>query len=546
MEDILNGKANSNGIHQEHDSSWVPVVEQPLFQPRRLKVICIGAGVSGLMVSYKHKYAPAVADYMDLIIYEKNHDVGGTWLNNTFPGVGCDVPAHIYTFPFAPNPNWSRFYVPGAEVWQYIKDTTSKYGLDETVRFNSKIIEAIWNNTDGKWDIKIEANGEIISDRADVLINSSGLLSRHRWPDIKGLESFQGKLTHSAAWDPELTWEGKRVAIIGNGASGIQILPQMPLHLTKSGRNFKYTEEEKQEFRDNPAKLTEVRKQIEHAFNSFYYALFKDSPAHKDIAAAVKKQMEDWLNRDPELCRKLIPEYDVGCRRLTPGESYLEALQEDNVSMQFGEILEITPTGIPTKGGIEEFHVIVCATGFDLSFRPPWIQVGKNGTDLATLWADEPESYMAICVPDMPNFFMFLGPGSPVGQGSTFAVLDCASDYVFRWIRKIATQGIKSASVSYSTVHDYNVYSQEILKRLVWSLHCRTWYKASRTDPSKVTSLYAGSVLHFREMLEEIRGEEFEIEYRSKNRFSFMGNGMTTYEVKDGIGKVDLAYYMRL
>lgn len=133
-----------------------------------------------------------------------------------------------------------------------------------------------------------------------------------------------------------------------------------------------------------------MRKQIEHAFNSFYYALFKDSPAHKDIAAAVKKQMEDWLNRDPELCRKLIPEYDVGCRRLTPGESYLEALQEDNVSMQFGEILEITPTGIPTKGGIEEFHVIVCATGFDLSFRPPWIQVGKNGTDLATLWADEP------------------------------------------------------------------------------------------------------------------------------------------------------------
>lgn len=117
--------------------------------------------------------------------------------------------------------------MPGAEVWQYIKDTTSKYGLDETVRFNSKIIEAIWNNTDGKWDIKIEANGEIISDRADVLINSSGLLSRHRWPDIKGLESFQGKLTHSAAWDPELTWEGKRVAIIGNGASGIQILPQM-------------------------------------------------------------------------------------------------------------------------------------------------------------------------------------------------------------------------------------------------------------------------------------------------------------------------------
>jgi cation diffusion facilitator CzcD-associated flavoprotein CzcO len=276
-------------------------------------------------------------------------------------------------------------------------------------------VETIWNSEAGKWDIQVECNGEIIKDQADVLINGAGILNKWRWPSIKGLETFQGKAIHSAAWDPLLSWEGKRVAIIGNGSSAIQILPQLQKtagHVTtyvrnptwissnfasdyaRDGKNFKYTEEEKKEFRESPAKLKALRKEIEHGFNMFFYALLNENPAQAAIYDIFKKQMTDRLNGDPELCSRLIPQWRVGCRRLTPGDGYLEGLQEKNVSLQFNEIVEVTPTGIRTQEGLEQFDIIVCATGFDVSFSPYWNLVGRNGTKLAKTWSDNPVGLM--------------------------------------------------------------------------------------------------------------------------------------------------------
>jgi cation diffusion facilitator CzcD-associated flavoprotein CzcO len=274
-------------------------------------------------------------------------------------------------------------------------------------------VETIWNSETGKWDIQVVRDGKIITDEADVLINGAGILNKWRWPAIKGLQSFKGTTLHSAAWDTQLSWDGKRVAIIGNGSSAIQILPQMQKtasHITtyvrtptwissnfaaeyaRDGKNFKYTEDEKKEFRENPAALKALRKQIEHGFNMFFYALLRDSPAQAAIYDIFKKQMTDRLNGDPELCAKLIPEWRVGCRRLTPGDGYLEALQEKNVSLNYNEILEITPSGIRTQAGHEEFDIIVCATGFDVSFSPYWNLVGRNGIKLANTWSENPVS----------------------------------------------------------------------------------------------------------------------------------------------------------
>jgi cation diffusion facilitator CzcD-associated flavoprotein CzcO len=282
--------------------------------------------------------------------------------------------------------DWSSFYAGGAEIWRYIKDTTVQYRLDEKVKFNSRVTETIWNEETGKWDIKIQSEGRTITDSADILINGSGFLNKWRWPSIPGLESFQGKLLHSAAWDSQLSLEGKRIALIGNGSSAIQILPQIqktasnvttyirsPTWIStnfvaehaQDGRNFKYNEEEKKEFRENPAKLRTLRKEIEHGFNVAHYSLLSESPAQAAIYEIFKKQMTDRLNGDPELCAKLIPDWRVGCRRLTPGDGYLEALQEKNVKIQFNEIAEITPTGIRTSDGTEEFDIIICATGKD-------------------------------------------------------------------------------------------------------------------------------------------------------------------------------------
>jgi cation diffusion facilitator CzcD-associated flavoprotein CzcO len=310
--------------------------------------------------------------------------------------------------------DWSSFYAEGPEIWEYIKKTTVKYGLDEKVQFNSKVVESIWDDESGKWNIQIERqDGSVQQDQADVLINGSGILNKWRWPAIKGLDTFSGKLVHSAAWDSQLSWEGKRVALIGNGSSAIQILPQMQrtaAHVTtyirsatwissnyaadktQDGKNFKYTERQKEEFRNDPEKLKALRKDIEHGFNMFFYALLNENPAQAAIYDAFKQKMTERLNGDPELCAKLIPEWRVGCRRLTPGDGYLEALQEPNVSIQFNEIVEITPEGIRTQEGVEEFDIIVCATGFDVSFSPYWHLLGKNGVDLGQKWADSPVS----------------------------------------------------------------------------------------------------------------------------------------------------------
>ncbi|KAJ4229257.1 hypothetical protein NW757_014067 [Fusarium falciforme] len=502
----------------------------------------------------------AADSFIDLAIYEKNPDVGGTWLENRYPGVACDVPAHIYTFPFEPNPDWTSFYASGPEIWNYIKRTTEKYNLDERVQLNSKVISSIWNDSNGKWELKIQQNGTVITDEADVLINGSGFLNKWRWPDIDGLHSFKGKKAHSASWDPELDWTDKRVAIIGNGSSAVQILPQMQPkaakivtyirsptwissaflgEMTPEGKNFQYTEEQKQEFRENPEKLLELRRSIEHHINKLFKGYVVGYPEQKAASKAFREIMESRLNHDPELCAKLIPEWMVGCRRLTPGEGYLKALQAPNVTTEFGGIEKITETGIKTASSHHDFDIIVCATGFDVSYLPHWELVGKNGIRLEDQWRDNPAAYFGTCAPNMPNYFIFNGPNSPIGHGSLLAAMEFTAEYIFRWCKKIATEDIKSATVDEGATKDYNTYSQEFLKRTVWTSGCRSWYKNNRVE-GQVTAMYGGSVLHYKENLESFRTEDFNFEYRSRNRFRFMGNGLTTREEEGG----DLGFYV--
>lgn len=345
-----------------------------------------------------------------------------------------------------------------------MKKTTREYNLDEKVHFRSKVVSTIWDDEKGKWHIKVDQNGTIITVEADVLINGSGILNKWRWPNIRGLESFRGTLIHSAAWDKSLDWTGKRVALIGNGSSAIQMLPQMQPkaaklvtyirsptwistnftnQFTPDGGNYFYSEEDKKNFRDHPEELTKLRKTIEHEFNQFFYALLNDSPQQAAIYKVFKKQMEERLNHNPHLCAKLIPEWKPGCRRLTPGDGYLEALQKPNVSIEFNEIEEITHDGIRTQAGHEEFDIICCATGFDVSFSPYWELKGRDGVSLAEQWRENPEAYFGICAPNVPNYFIFNGPNCPIGHGSLIAVMEWTADYMLRWCKKIATQDIK-------------------------------------------------------------------------------------------------------
>ncbi|KAG4260897.1 hypothetical protein FPRO03_02720 [Fusarium proliferatum] len=548
----------------EKPGNWVPVREGPSFQPRKLKVVCIGAGYAGLMLSYQYKHGDSPLDqFIDLKIYDKNDDVGGTWLVNKYPGVACDVPAHIYTFPFEPNPSWSQFYATGPEIWSYIKNTSDKYKLQEPVILNSEVISSVWDDGAGKWHLEIQhgQSRETTHEEADLVINATGFLSKWTWPRIPGLERFKGKLVHTAAWDTSLDWSGMTVAIIGNGSSAVQVLPQMqptaarivnyarsPLWIssafasefTPEGKNFTYTDEEIQAFKDDEEMFFQLRHSIEHSFNKFFKVSIKDSPEQQGAFQLFKSKMEEALNHDPDLCARLIQTFQVGCRRLSPGENYLQALQQDNVTLQDEPIQEIVEGGIRSLTKTEEFDIIVCATGFDVSFVPGFRVVGQNGISLAEQWKDAPEAYFGVFAANMPNFFTINGPNTPLAHGSLLAVMSFTVDYIARWVRKISTQNIKSVQVRQDALDDFNVYTQELMKKTVWTGDCRSWFKKGKAD-GRVTAMYPGSVIHYKEILDEFRTEDFVFAYTGGNRFQFMGNGLTFREKNDG----DLAWYMR-
>ncbi|KAF5023649.1 hypothetical protein F66182_4294 [Fusarium sp. NRRL 66182] len=410
-----------------HARNWVPLLDEPAYKPRRIRIVCVGAGYSGLMLAYEAKYNKSLQGFIDLTIYEKNREVGGTWLVNRYPGVACDVPAHIYTFPFEPNPDWSAFYASGPEIWAYIKRTADKYGLAEHVQFQSKVTQATWDELLGKWSVKIWHDSEEKRDECDILIDGSGFLNNWHWPDIPGLDDFKGEMVHTADWNPSINVAGKRVAVIGNGSSGVQVLPHLQKtaahlttyvrtptwifanyasELTKDGTNFTFTEEEKKEFRDNPASLWRFRKEIE---NRPVAAL----DAQKAALEKAYHRMRERLGDDQDLCDKLIPKYEYGCRRPTTGDGYLEALRQGNACVTFDPIVKITEFGIETTQGHTDFDIIVCATGFDASFRPSWTLQGRNGHRLQDMWEDSPEAYFGIAAANMPNYFIFIGPNSP-------------------------------------------------------------------------------------------------------------------------------------
>lgn len=241
--------------------------------------------------------------------------------------------------------------------------------------------------------------------------------------------------------------------------------------------------------------------------------------------------MAEKLQHNEELCSKLIPEWGLGCRRITPAEGYLESLLKPNVQLVTSSVSKANQDSVMTADGQSfKVDVIVCATGFDVSLKPQWRMIGRNGVNLSDEWAVDPESYLSIAARDMPNYFMFLGPNAVIAHGSLLEAINWTADYLLKWIRKIATENIKSVVPRSGAVDELIRYGDRIHKTLIWSGGCSSWFKRNTVD-GRVTAAFAGSAILFRTLISDIRPEDFEIEYKSPNRWAFLGNGFTDYEL---------------
>ena len=432
------------------------------------------------------------------------------WLADPFLGSRFENrPAHIYAFPFEPNPDWSAYYVSGEEIQKYIKRVVAKHDLARGILCGHRVSRAEFDEERGKWNLQIQhgEGKEVVHDECDILISGRGFLSSWRWPSIPGLDDFSGKLCHSASWwGRDFDWKGKRVAIIGNGSSGIQILPQMAgtaAHVTNFIRRstyitpglgsaviggstqYHYSDEEKRRFREDPEELKRHRKEIQAGSNRNFDTFVKNSTAQAEARQETVDLMAGLLKGDEDLIRKLTPEYEVGCRRATPGPGYLEAFTRDDVRLVTEGIEKIEAEGVRTRDGeLHRFDAIVCATGFDVSHRPTWPLVGRKGATLAEAWKDEPVAYLSLCAAGFPNFFVFSGPNAPVGHGSLMAATGYSADYMARWMVKIAEEDIKFIDVKPEIVAEFDAYADEIMQTLVWSGGCQSWYVYTPSLPT--------------------------------------------------------------
>ncbi|KAJ4375879.1 hypothetical protein N0V83_001157 [Neocucurbitaria cava] len=546
----------------ETDQYGYRIKEQPMGTKRQVKVILMGAGASSLNF---FKKAEESMENMDMTCYEKNSDVGGTWLENRYPGCACDIPSVNYQFSWKIK-LWSHYYSYSPEIWAYLKSIERENDfIEKYIKLRHRIERVEWDNVAGLWRCTIRnlETNEVFDDSAEFFINAGGVLNNWKWPDVHGLHNFKGKLMHSADYEEGYNLRNKRVAVIGAGSSGVQIVAAIqqqvkqlyhwirsPIWITagfaqtwagKKGANFRYSEEQLKFLEENPKKYLEYRKQIENELNQRFKFIIKGSPEARVAREYADSEMRQKLNNSPRLVDKMIPKnFNPGCRRPTPAPGYLEALVADNATIFTDPIGSITETGFVDHEGKEhDVDVIICATGFNTSWLPrfPFI---AHGTDLRDLWGPENgvTSYLSVSIPSFPNTFSFCGPYGPLGHGSFMPLIEQWTDYIFQAITKVQLENIKSLTPKMEVSKQFRQHADLFLQRTAWTSPCRSWFKQGKTDGQ--AAIWPGSRLHFLKIMERPRYEDYNIEYWGENMFEFFGNG---FEMREFDGR-DITNYL--
>ncbi len=455
--------------------------EQRGTAPTEVEVAIVGAGFSGLGMAIRLKHEGRE----DFVVLERGEEVGGTWWHNTYPGCACDVPSHLYSYSFAPNPEWSQTYSRQPEIGAYLRRCADEFGIRPHLRLGHEVTAAEWDEETGRW--RVETSHGSFSAR--VLVAGMGPLNEPKIPDLDGLERFQGTTFHSARWNHDHSLDGERVAVIGTGASAIQFVPEIQpqvarLHVFQRTAPWvmphttrPISEREHELYRRLPVLQRLVRGGVYAMRELLVLGFAKNPKLMKIVERMARRHIESSIS-DPELRARVTPDYTIGCKRILPSNGWYSALAEENVELVTDGIAEVREHSIVTSDGVERpVDTIIFGTGFHVTDMPVASQVrGRTGELLDDVWKGSPNAHLGATVPGFPNFFMLLGPNTGLGHSSMVYMIESQVSFVLDALRAMRERGADTVEVRPETARQYNDELDERMKPTVWSTGCASWY----------------------------------------------------------------------
>ncbi len=497
-------------------------VTSPGDLPQRVRTLVVGAGFSGLGTAIKLEEH----GFSDFLVVDKGQTVGGTWRDNTYPGAACDVPSQLYSFSFAPNPGWSRSFSPQREIQGYLERTAEASGVLDRLRFGVTVQDLVWDEEDHVWQVSTD-HGVVT---ADAVVTGMGGLSEPKLPQIPGMDTFEGEVFHSARWNHAYDLTGKRVAVIGTGASAIQIVPEIarqvghldvyqrtaPWVIPRRDRDYKAVE--RFGFRHVPLFQKAYRGGI-YWGRECYVPGFTVNP--KLLAPAKKmalKNIEIGIS-DPALRRAVTPDFEIGCKRILISNDYYPAIDSEHVDLVTAGIAEITPAGIVTRDGTtREVDAIIVATGFHTTEQPISQHIkGRDGRTLADAWGEEGmAAYKGTTISGFPNLFQIVGPNTGLAHSSMVFIIESQIAYILSAIQKMGEREIVSVEPRLEAQRAWNEDVQRRMQRTVWNTGgCASWYLDSH---GRNTTLWPRTTFKFRALLRDFDLDQYVVTARQAAR----------------------------